>query len=251
MNVAFGIGHSAFGIDASERDLTLAAGEVHVWRAPLAGGEWADVGVLSDDERQRARQFRRDADRSAFVAARSLLRELLSRYLRTAPREIRFAYSSTNKPSVANATRPLEFSVSHAGDFAMFAFVLDAAVGIDVERVRPLDELDAVARASMSASEQTELSTADDRLRTFYRLWTRREALAKGLGDGLPALLDGSPRGVLDVDEYLASRTARSWTIESFEPAEGFVASLAVEGEAPAIRLFDAAAAARMTEIRS
>ena len=69
---------------AEPRALRLTEDAVHVWAASL------DVGVarfrslgrhLSDDERDRALRLRSRFDRTRFVAARGILRELAGRYL--------------------------------------------------------------------------------------------------------------------------------------------------------------------------
>jgi MbtH protein len=63
---------------------------------------------------------------------------------------------------------------------------------VDVERIRPLDDLDNLARHNFAASEVAELDTltGEGRLTGFFNCWTRKEAYVKAIGDGLSCPLD-------------------------------------------------------------
>ena len=88
-------------------DLTLASGEVHVWRAvlnpPVSCVEQLQR-LLSADELQRAWRFHFPRDRRRFIVARGVLRDILSRYLRVPPAALAFRYSVYGKPALAKVT---------------------------------------------------------------------------------------------------------------------------------------------------
>ena len=66
-----------------------------VWRAELAVDPATFhrlENMLADDERERAARFIFQQDRDRFIAARGILRDVLSRYLQCEPRNIGFAY---------------------------------------------------------------------------------------------------------------------------------------------------------------
>src|SRR5215218_10992888 len=77
--------------------LSLPAGVVHVWRADL-GLQAAHLRRLEQNlsakEQARASRFRFARDRGRFIAARSLLREILALYLDTSAQRLSFGYSA-------------------------------------------------------------------------------------------------------------------------------------------------------------
>ncbi|PYT96189.1 MAG: phosphopantetheine-protein transferase, partial [Acidobacteria bacterium] len=123
------------------RELKLAEGEIHLWRAHL---DCCDAvfrefqSTLAVDERARADRYFFPVDRTRFVITRGVLRELLSRYLGCAPREIQFEYTLLGKPFLRSefVHQPIRFNVSHSHGLALFAFGLGRDLGVDVELVR-------------------------------------------------------------------------------------------------------------------
>jgi 4'-phosphopantetheinyl transferase len=214
----------------------LPDGAVHVWRFDLDVIA-ANTEILSDDERLRAERFQRDRDRRRFVAGRTALRSLAAAYLETTAASIEFEYSKTGRPQVRGAH--FDVNLAHSEHIALCA-TSRAPVGIDVERVKAFDHLAAVARRSFAASECQQLDAAESparRLDVFYRTWTRREAVIKGLGHGLPDALDGGP--ISELEAYVASRTDQPWSILVFDPMPGFFGALAVSNHNPTVYAFD------------
>jgi 4'-phosphopantetheinyl transferase len=74
------------------------------------------------------------------------------------------------------------FSLSHAGDLVGVAVRPDGAVGLDVEQVRAVADLDALAGHVRSPVERTRDGLCPP---AFFRTWTRKEALLKATGEGL------------------------------------------------------------------
>jgi len=111
--------------------------------------------------------------------------------------------------------------MSHCDELALYAFSRGRELGIDLEAIRPVVEADAIAERFFAPGERSDYVsfTPGERAAGFLRLWTRKEALAKGLGSGL-----GAAPGELD-----ASCPPRGWSIESFAPEPGFIAALAAE----------------------
>jgi len=162
---------------------------VHVHIARLRATEAVTArfgGLLTRDEQERAARFRFPHLRSSFVLARGALRILAGGYLNTDPAGIRFQYGPKGKPCLAGAAR-LRFNVSHSGALALFAFTLDVEIGVDVEEIRPMPDLQQIAAGYFSAAEAAELVAlpAERREAAFFRCWTRKEAYVKALGEGL------------------------------------------------------------------
>lgn len=162
---------------------------VDIWiaRQDLASGSDA-LALLTDDEILRMQSFRSELARSAFVNGRLLARLGLSRRLDQAPRSFIFRVGAYGRPELRDAPlgEPVHFSISHTRGLVVCA-IADQPVGIDVEcQARELD-LAALAPACLSDLELQALRAqppATQKSR-FLRLWTLKEAYAKGLGLGL------------------------------------------------------------------
>ena len=70
-----------------------------------------------------------------------------------------------------------------------------AEVGVDIERLRPLSDMDALAERVFSAAERQALAQvpADRKAEAFFAGWTRKEAYIKARGEGIGLL--GRHRG--------------------------------------------------------
>jgi 4'-phosphopantetheinyl transferase len=218
--------------------LKLGSEDVHLWRTSLD----CDAPVLarlaitlSPDELARANRFVFPTDRSHFVAARGILRELLGGYLRVPPAELKFRYGDHGKPALdANASdADLQFNLSHSGGAAIFAFSLGRRLGVDVERIRPQRAGEDIARRYFAAREVAELQALPAHLRAegFFLCWTRKEAYVKAHGAGLSLPLDSftvslTPGRAAELE----AEDSNQWSMCSVEPAPGFVAAMVAEG---------------------
>jgi 4'-phosphopantetheinyl transferase len=115
----------------------------------------------------------------------------LGEHLDEEPHRIRFAPRSCShcgsarhgKPRLdADATRGVEFNLSHSSVHVAIAVADHVAVGIDIEGGLPQDP-DGIARRFFTEAERQAPLTRD----AFLRLWTRKEAAMKVGGRGLAA----------------------------------------------------------------
>ncbi len=222
----------------------LAPGGIHLWWTSLAQPARVVqqlLHTLSPDEQERAASFRHDLHRGRFVVGRGTLRAILSRYTGVAPAALRFAYGENGKPALALPTggRRLCFNVSHSDDHALLAFAYDREIGVDLERMRPLDDAEAIAERFFSPEERQALRNLppEERLGGFYRCWTRKEAVIKAVGGGLAIPLDSftvtlgaaEPPRLLRYDQD-PDATAR-WCFRPLPPLiTGYEAALVCEG---------------------
>jgi 4'-phosphopantetheinyl transferase len=213
----------------------LAPDEVHLWCAELDGdGASAPLPVelLAPAERARAERFRFSRDRRRFIAARAVLRRILGRCLARPPAEIGFDYGPHGKPCLAaldgGRAESLAFNLAHSGGLALIAVAWGRRLGVDLEAVRPLADLERIARRYFSPAEAASLLClpVEQRPQAFFSCWTRKEAYLKATGEGIGALGD-------EPDPAASAR----WSLVALDPAPGFVAALAIEAEAAAIRL--------------
>ncbi|MDQ1640630.1 MAG: 4-phosphopantetheinyl transferase [Pyrinomonadaceae bacterium] len=220
--------------------LALDAAEVHLWQASLDGRP-ADIfeSFLSADELDRANRFHFTEDRTHFVVARGLLRNLLAAYLGIGCAELRFSYGAKGKPFLLLDGRPqINFNLSHAHGRAAFAFSRGRELGVDLEYVKEDFEAELIANRFFSRSEVLALRTvpADLRNQAFFNCWTRKEAYIKARGEGLSmplvefdvSLRPGEPAALLN--NYREKREVERWSMKAIPAPEDYVGALVVEG---------------------
>lgn len=174
------------------------AGEVHLWRIALDAPP-ASVdrfrAVLSSEERGRADRLRFAIHRKRFIIAHAALRLVLGQYLPKSPPAILLDRGGHGKPHVvpsADETVP-QFNLTHSGDLALLAVAPpDCEVGLDLEQVRNMKDMQKVAASVFTPAECEEIFEAgeSDPRPAFFRAWTRKEAVSKAEGKGFSLRLD-------------------------------------------------------------
>ena len=165
--------------------------------------------------------------RDRFVAGRAFLRLLLGQCLGEDPRRLLFRYGPNGKPALEGPPRGLAFNLAHSEALAVCAVARGCdALGVDVERVRPIGDAEELARLAFPPNEVARLALHPDpeRLRAFFEAWTRNEALLKAQGRGLGGSFDDSAEG-----ERLS--------LHSFELEGDHVGAVAVAGRGWRLRL--------------
>ena len=224
--------------------LSLPEGVVHVWRADL-GLQAAHLRRLEQNlsakEQARASRFRFARDRGRFIAARSLLREILALYLNTSAQRLSFGYSAYGKPFLAGAEHStLRFNVSHSLDTMLLAIAHMREVGVDVERVSNNGvAVEEIAETVLSEPEKQALARLgdEDKRINFLRFWTRKEAYIKADGRGVSLPLEridvsASEGRAAVLDESTGEwRTCTRWELRTLAAGPEYVAALAAEGQ--------------------
>jgi 4'-phosphopantetheinyl transferase len=185
---------------------------IEVWHVDL---EAPAPPVLSADEHERAGRYARGDDGRRWAAARAALRVLIGERAGLHPRAVGFVHGPHGKPHVEGG--PF-FNLSHAGSIALVALSDGREVGIDVERTDRRSH--AILRA-LTASEHEALGQTPAHL-DLMRIWCRKEALAKATGGGLRW-----------APERFDTTAPEGYRLSDLDIAAGYVAALAVEGDAP------------------
>ena len=155
---------------------------------------WARLGETHLDEAEctRLAGMVDVRARERFGRSRSLLRQILARYLGGAPAALRFELLAHGKPRVltaADAEVPLQFNVSHSRSGWLLAVTAVDPLGVDLELPREVPNAARLAERVFSVAERAALAEAltvspAQRDAVFLECWTRKEAALKALGDG-------------------------------------------------------------------
>lgn len=227
--------------------LELPEDRIDVWslRTDKAGFSHPLLrSVMSEDELTRADRFRTDRLRSGSIVSRGVLRMLCARYLGADPAALQFRYGANGKPSLASGCT-LHFNVSHAGAMILFAFASNIEIGVDVEEVRTLREIDAICRRFFCAEEAAEVlgNAEDERSLVFHTCWTRKEAFIKATGDGLSTPLDsfrvslGRENQARLLHIGFDESRAQSWTLHGLDLPEPYVGAVCYNAAPRAVQL--------------
>ena len=181
----------------------MKAGEAHIWRVPLSDGMVLPPPTAG--ERARASRYRHEADRARYLRSHGAMRAILGRL--TAAR-LDFAVTEDGKPYLPGDPR-LKFNISHSDQMALVGAAFDLEIGVDVERIRPLPDFQALADRFFPPSEAAQVADLDD----FFRRWTRIEAALKATGVGLYGM-GVEPQG--------------EWTIVEIDAGPGYAAAAAL-----------------------
>ena len=227
-------------------------GRVHIWTAhnncPDAIPKFLEE-TLSSAERTKASAFRFDHHRIQYLFAHGVLRQILAGYCRCIPQELTFETNDYGKPFVgAQRQEPaLTFNMSHSENMVLVALTVIRSIGVDVEFVRPISDLDDIAGRYFIDKERALIAAArhDEKERLFYVCWTRKEACLKAVGKGLSIPLDSfgtaMPLGTSGRHLSVAteSQDARLWWLSDLAVPREYVGALVIEGSMPQIDYFD------------
>ena len=196
----------------------------------MSVNEW--IELLPEDEKAQARRYFREEDRLRFCIGRLMLRTLLAQNTGRAPESIVLDKGPHEKPYMTDGP---SFNLSHSGSTVLVGIAASGDLGVDVEAVRPVDSMGALARSCLSDREQESFATCADgeKMRAFFRAWTRKEAFVKALGVGLKtslknfsvALDDRTGNALLDAQACCPD--AQAWSIMSAHVPGAFEAAVA------------------------
>jgi len=222
----------------------ISGDEVHIWSAFLDRPTSEFYGWLSTDEIQRAERFLFEKDRNRFIVCHGILRNILSGYLDIEP--VRFCRGKNDKPALVS--RPdkdkLHFNLSHSEGIALYALTRNREIGVDIEYLRDIPEMEKLAERFFSPRENEvfQILSESRRQPAFFNCWTRKEAFIKATGDGLPFPLDrfdvslvpDEPARLISIQGDAGA--AARWSLYDLRPAAGYAAAFAMPGRTGEVR---------------
>jgi len=218
---------------------------IQVWVVSLVG-QTAEAWrpVLTDAEWQKAMRFRFPEDQIRSAVTRGVLRTLLGQYLSVSATEIAFVENGNGKPLLAG--NQIDFNASHSGDYALLAFSRHSPIGADVEQIKGKRVVGDLAARVLSPAEYQRFSslTQSEQKQTFFKIWTLKESVLKGIGSGLSvaperievAFYPETPRLLSADTEYIAD--VAEWSLQSLDIGDAqYAAAIAVRQRAPHVEV--------------
>jgi 4'-phosphopantetheinyl transferase len=217
--------------------MDIKENEVHIWRYILNEKEYHAEKIsplLSKEEKKRCSEYMNEAEKIRYTCNHRFVRQVLAKYLHVSPSHIEFSHAALGKPFVKNSN--LFFNYSYRTTFGMLAISKHSEVGVDIEKMRSLQDLPTFAAFSFSEKEKEMIfkSKGEKLQETLFTFWTFKEAIIKALGVGLNADLTQ-----IDLSDFfysgsnpLAFDNNSIYTIKRIKAPEGCMAALAIKGKA-------------------
>ena len=224
--------------------MPLNENEIHLWASYLDLEPTvleAFMASLAEVERLRAKTFRFKQHQNRFIAGRGLLRLILSQYLQIESDRVEFQYNAQGKPNLSSTfeSSGIHFNLTHSEGIALLAVTRIGPVGIDVERIRMINDAKELVNRFFSESESDSFQNLglNEKRIAFFNLWTCKEAFLKATGEGITQLLNqvevsfrpGKPARLIAVSGD--SERASLWSVHNLSPAPDFAAAVAIQAE--------------------
>ena len=152
------------------------------------------VEILSSDENNRADEMRSVEKRRQFIITRGITKRILATSLDRKPSQIKFLYNQHGKPFINDKYNDytIEFNTSHSELYGLIAMTLNSKVGVDIQKIKPLQDISALSSRFFSDNERNELMRIDENKQqdAFYLGWVRKESFIKAVGTGVAYGLD-------------------------------------------------------------
>ncbi|MBR2715076.1 MAG: 4'-phosphopantetheinyl transferase superfamily protein [Ruminococcus sp.] len=147
---------------------------------------------MNDEKKNRVDHLSKKSDKIRLVVGDMMARKAVSKWCAVREESIKFEKGPHGKPYAKNLKA--EFNISHSHDMVVCA-VSDKPVGIDIEKIRPIN-LSVAKRICTEdellylfgfTPENTDFTHCENYevLERFFRLWTAKEAFVKHSGEGL------------------------------------------------------------------
>jgi 4'-phosphopantetheinyl transferase len=138
---------------------------------------------VHNEKCEKIKKFTRPEDAIRALLADILVRSVIASYLKASNKTIEFNVNKYGKPFL-KGNYGLHFNVSHSEDWIVCA-IDNKPVGIDIEKVRPVDLLEIAAQLFSDEEYKTLIvKSPEDRQRFFFDLWTLKESYIKAVGTG-------------------------------------------------------------------
>ncbi len=216
----------------------LSSGEMHIWNISLniSGNEFSFYkDALSEKESKSVGNYKFREVKESFAASHGALRILLSKYLNIPIKLLKIGRHKKGKPYSLDDPG-LYFNMSNSGKLAVIVFSRDSEVGIDIEQIRPLPDLDEMISRNFTSKEiKFILAKPKEKINRFFRFWTIKEAYLKAIGEGMRLRPDQIE---FDIDNDLIKQPVikgvfedEDWNLKEFSPSSQYVGTVTYQFE--------------------
>lgn len=185
---------------------------------------------LNSEEKRRFEKYHFDKDRNRFIIARSLLKIVLAKEIGLEAKEVEIKKGFLQKPFLPSHPRQF-FNITHSGDYILI-ILGNGKVGVDVEKIDENQDFSDTIPTIFNQVEMDVLSLSNNKTKTFYKFWTRKEAFVKATGKGIDDDFKNIPAtdGNHNLPIEIAGKINNLVTL-SFDIDENHIGALTFEGD--------------------
>ncbi|WPX96591.1 Phosphopantetheinyl transferase domain protein [Candidatus Bandiella woodruffii] len=165
-------------------------------------------------------EFKFVHDYTTYVISHVAMRLLISEYTGLYPKEICYEYGSNGKPSISYQS--MKFSLSHTFQKALIGFY-NQDIGGDIEYKKELPDYQEMAKLIFTEEERLYIHKSDS-IDRFYELWTKKEAIIKGIGTGLNIEVN---RLLIGAKNQFIDGNGQVWQIRLVKSDENYIGHIA------------------------
>ena len=168
--------------------IELLSNQIHIWVV-----FWKDIELfiesqlscLNEKEVKKSKAYHNSDDRWRYLCGKILCKLLIAEYLGLDKKSIDFSIDCYGKPHFCNdESENIFFNISHSDDIVLLAFSRDNELGVDIEKIRKIDDYNELANNFFSCEEQQHIRK-NNSIDVFYEIWSQKEAYLKAKGIGI------------------------------------------------------------------
>jgi len=141
--------------------------------------------ILSETEKKRVGRYKKKTDQLKFITGRYILRVGLSKYLDILPNKIKIVINKYGKPKLEGVNiKKIDFNISHSGDWVVVAFNTGGEIGIDIEKIRKIKNINI---KSIFCDKEIDYIYTNNTIdfNNFFDIWVLKESYIKAREIGL------------------------------------------------------------------
>lgn len=147
---------------------------------------------LNKEEKKNILSFKYSGHQNRKILSRIFVKKSLATFLDMEPRSLLIKRDACNRPFLDNKDLgySVDFNLSYSGDWMVLVVSDKGRVGVDIERIKQFD-LKEVSSLVFNQKEISFVNSQDNKMNSFYQIWTLKESFLKACGKGLlsgPAL---------------------------------------------------------------
>ena len=123
---------------------------------------------------------------------------------------------------------PLDFNISHSGNYVICAASPDCRVGIDIEEWRDINYQE--FRNIFTESEWERMHQIEHTIPEFFRIWAQKESVVKADGRGLTWPLDK-----IEANDHTIVDQDNIWYVQELDLRSGYSSWLATDKAFPQV----------------
>lgn len=125
---------------------------------------------------------------------------------------------------------PLDFNISHSGDFVICAASQNCRVGIDIEEWNNIDFRE--FKRIFTQKEWSMMNRTKDTIPAFFNIWAQKESIIKADGRGL-----SKPLNEIEVNNIKVEDREVMWHLSKLDLFKGYSSWLATNQSNPQIEI--------------